>query len=192
MSYLKTFLSHSFSKLVPKTYICGGSARLLSDVSFVHRETDVDSKNFEFNADNKKRAEAIVSIYPEGFRSAAVIPLLDLAQRQYGWLPLKAMNYVADYLQMPRMRVYEVSTFYTMFNRQPIGKYHVQVCTTTPCMLRGAQEVYEYTKELLKDEKDFTVIEVECLGACVNAPMIQINDDYYEDLTNEDVKQIIA
>jgi len=102
------------------------------------------------------------------------------------------MNYVAEYLEMPAMRVYEVATFYTMFNRQPIGKYHVQVCTTTPCMLRGAQEVYEYTKDLLKDDKEFTVVEVECLGACVNAPMIQINDDYYEDLTNENVKQIIA
>ncbi|CAG2104809.1 unnamed protein product [Medioppia subpectinata] len=146
----------------------------------------------KFNAENKKRAEALVSIYPDGFKAAAVIPLLDLAQRQYGWLPLKAMNYVAEYLEMPAMRVYEVATFYTMFNRQPIGKYHVQVCTTTPCMLRGAQEVYEYTKDLLKDDKDFTVVEVECLGACVNAPMIQINDDYYEDLTNENVKQIIA
>ncbi|CAG2107450.1 unnamed protein product, partial [Medioppia subpectinata] len=188
------FISHSFNRLLPKTYLCGRSGvRALSEASFVHREADPDSKTpFEFNAENKKRAEALVSIYPSGFKAAAVIPLLDLAQRQYGWLPLKAMNYVAEYLEMPAMRVYEVATFYTMFNRQPIGKYHVQVCTTTPCMLRGAQEVYEYTKDLLKDDKDFTVVEVECLGACVNAPMIQINDDYYEDLTNENVKQIIA
>ena len=120
------------------------------------------------------------------------MPLLDLAQRQQGgWLPLSAMNHVADYLKVSKMRVYEVATFYTMFIRQPVGKYHLQVCTTTPCMLRGADEVYEKCKELCTDPKLFTVTEVECLGACVNAPMIQINDDYYEDLTLEDVERII-
>ncbi|KAG9508375.1 putative NADH dehydrogenase [ubiquinone] flavoprotein 2, mitochondrial, partial [Fragariocoptes setiger] len=102
------------------------------------------------------------------------------------------MNYVAEYLKMPRMRVYEVATFYTMFNRQPVGKYFVQVCTTTPCMLRGADEVYKTCKDLCKGDKDFTVIEVECLGACINAPMMQINDDYYEDLTLDDVKSIVS
>ncbi|CAL1268255.1 unnamed protein product [Larinioides sclopetarius] len=108
------------------------------------------------------------------------------------------MNYVADYLKMPRMRVYEVATFYTMFNREPTGKYHVQVCTTTPCMLRGAVEVVERCKknlgikvgEMTKDGM-FTLSEVECLGACVNAPMIQINDNYYEDLSLEDVDEIL-
>lgn len=121
------------------------------------------------------------------------------------------MNYVADYLKVPRMRVYEVATFYTMFNRQPIGmlhakdlidaqlmsflcsgKYHVQVCTTTPCMLRGAYDTYELCKELCDDPKLFTVTEVECLGCCINAPMIQVNDDYYEDLEEKDVREIIA
>lgn len=121
------------------------------------------------------------------------MPLLDLAQRQQGWLPLKAMNYVADYLKVPRMRIYEVATFYTMYIRKPIGKYHMQVCTTTPCMLRGAEEIHAEVKRLCEsDPKLFTVSEVECLGACVNAPMIQINDDYYEDLEIEDVRFIVS
>jgi NADH dehydrogenase (ubiquinone) flavoprotein 2 len=162
-----------------------------SDKLFVHRTKDPDVDKFEWNSDNKRRAEAIVGIYPEGHEAGAMIPLLDLAQRQQGWLPLKAMNFVADYLKVPRMRVYEVATFYTMFNRQPMGKYHMQVCTTTPCMLRGAEEVYEKVKELCTDPKLFTVSEVECLGACVNAPMIQVNDDYYEDLEVEDVEPIV-
>lgn len=119
------------------------------------------------------------------------MPLLDLAQRQCGgWLPLSAMNKVAQVLDMPPMKVYEVATFYTMYNRTPVGKFFVQMCTTTPCALRGA---YDVLRELEKESgtsvghssKDglFTLIEVECLGACVNAPMMQINDDYYEDLT---------
>ena len=151
-----------------------------------------DVEHFKFSEENLQRANQIVSRYPKGHQAAAVIPLLDLAQRQNdNWLPLKAMNYVAEFLNMPRMRVYEVATFYTMFNRAPVGKYFVQVCTTTPCQLRGAEEVYELCKELTSGNKDFKVIEVECLGACVNAPMMQINDDYYEDLKLEDVKDII-
>lgn len=157
------------------------------------RADDVpDVAEFKFTPENEKRAKEIVTRYPEGHQAAAVIPLLDLAQRQHdNWLPLKAMNYVAEFLKMPRMRVYEVATFYTMFNRAPVGKHFVQVCTTTPCQLRGAEEVFSLCKELTKGDKDFKVIEVECLGACVNAPMMQINDDYYEDLTLEDVKTII-
>lgn len=130
--------------------------------------------------------EAILSIYPEGHKRAAMIPLLDLAQRQHGWLPISAMHKVAEVLELPNMRVYEVATFYTMFMRKPTGKYHVQVCTTTPCWLRGSDEVLEVCKKKLginvgetsKDMK-FTISEVECLGACVNAPMVAINDDYY-------------
>lgn len=116
-----------------------------------------------------------------GHSNAALIPLLDLAQRQAGWLPISAMNYVAEYLNMPRIRVYEVATFYTMFNRDPMGKYHVQVCTTTPCMLRGAEDVQHYIEKKLgikngETTKDglFTLSVVECLGACVNAPMLQV------------------
>lgn len=157
------------------------------------RADDVpDVVDFKFTPENEKRAKEIVTRYPKGHQAAAVIPLLDLAQRQHdNWLPLKAMNYVAEFLKMPRMRVYEVATFYTMFNRAPVGKHFVQVCTTTPCQLRGAEEVFSSCKELTKGDKDFKVIEVECLGACVNAPMMQINDDYYEDLTLDDVKRII-
>ncbi|KAH7641710.1 nadh dehydrogenase [Dermatophagoides farinae] len=166
--------------------------RSLSDALFVHRDMDVDAESFEFTDVNKKRAEAILKNYPIEYRCAAAIPLLDLAQRQYGWLPLKAMNYVADYIGMPRMRVYEVATFYTMFNRTPVGKYHVQVCTTTPCMLRGSEEILEACKEFCKGDPNFTVNEVECAGACVNAPVLSVNDDYYEDLTREDVKHIIG
>lgn len=128
-----------------------------------------------------------------------MIPLLDLAQRQHGWLPIAAMHKVADILELPNMRVYEVATFYTMFMRKPTGKYHLQVCTTTPCWLRGSDEVLDVCKKKLgikvgettKDMK-FTLSEVECLGACVNAPMIQINDDYYEDLTAKDTDEILS
>lgn len=157
------------------------------------RAEDVpDTNDFKFTPENHKRAQEIISRYPPGHQAAAVIPLLDLAQRQHdNWLPLKAMNYVAEMLKMPRMRVYEVATFYTMFNRAPVGKHFVQVCTTTPCQLRGSDEVYELCKELTKGDSDFKVVEVECLGACVNAPMMQINDDYYEDLTLDNVKDII-
>lgn len=127
-----------------------------------------------------------MSIYPEGHKRAAMIPLLDLAQRQHGWLPISAMHKIADILDLPNMRVYEVATFYTMFMRKPTGKYHIQVCTTTPCWLRGSDEVLDACKKKLginvgettKDMK-FTISEVECLGACVNAPMFAVNDDYY-------------
>lgn len=157
------------------------------------RADDVpDVDKFTFTPENERRAKDIVKIYPEGHQAAAVIPLLDIAQRQNNnWLPLKAMDYVANFLKMPKMRVYEVATFYTMFNRAPVGKHFVQVCTTTPCQLRGSDEVFSLCKELTKGNSDFKVVEVECLGACVNAPMMQINDDYFEDLTLDNVKQII-
>ncbi|TMW48354.1 hypothetical protein DOY81_006580 [Sarcophaga bullata] len=172
-----------------------------SDNLFVHRDTPEDNPDipFEFTPENKKRVEAILSIYPEGHKRGAMIPLLDLAQRQYGWLPISAMHKVAEILGLPNMRVYEVATFYTMFMRKPTGKYHIQVCTTTPCWLRGSDEILETCKKTLnigvgettKDMK-FTISEVECLGACVNAPMVAINDDYYEDLTAKDMQAILA
>ncbi|XP_049810912.1 probable NADH dehydrogenase [ubiquinone] flavoprotein 2, mitochondrial [Schistocerca nitens] len=176
------------------------SAASLSENLFVHRDSKENNPDipFEFNEANKKRAEAIMAIYPEGHKRAAVIPLLDLAQRQHGWLPISAMHHVAELLGMPRMRVYEVATFYTMFMRQPTGKFHVQVCTTTPCWLRGSDDIMNCIKRKLgvgpgETTKDgmFTVSEVECLGACVNAPMIQVNDDYYEDLTVKDTEEIL-
>ncbi|XP_023015151.2 NADH dehydrogenase ubiquinone [Leptinotarsa decemlineata] len=170
------------------------------DSLFVHRDTPEDNPDipFEFTPENKKRAEAILAIYPEGHKRGAMIPLLDLAQRQYGWLPISAMHKVAEILKLPKMRVYEVATFYTMFMRKPTGKYHVQVCTTTPCWLRGSDQILDAVKKNLNLEvgetsKDmmWTISEVECLGACVNAPMIQINDDYYEDLTEKDTDEIL-
>lgn len=133
-----------------------------------------------------------------GHKAAAVIPLLDLAQRQYGWVPLSVMNYVADFLEMPRMRVYEVATFYTMFHRKPVGKHVIQLCTTTPCMLCGAEEHMELLQKKLginvgetTEDGMFTLQSAECLGACVNAPMMQIGDDYYEDLSLKDTEEVI-
>ncbi|EYB82144.1 hypothetical protein Y032_0366g9 [Ancylostoma ceylanicum] len=167
----------------------------------VHRDSDVNNTKvkFAFNEENKKRLDAIIANYPEGHKAAALIPALDLAQRQHGWLPISAMHEVARILEVPRMRAYEVATFYTMFNRQPVGKYFLQVCATTPCMLRGAETITETIEKKLgihvgETTKDglFTLAEVECLGACVNAPMIQINDDYYEDLTVQDVEDILS
>ncbi|MBI4182641.1 MAG: NADH-quinone oxidoreductase subunit NuoE [Proteobacteria bacterium] len=145
---------------------------------------------FAFTTENLARAEALVRRYPEGRQASAVLPLLDLAQRQNGgWLPPAALDYVADFLAMPRIRVREVATFYTMFNLKPVGRHHVQVCTTTPCWLRGSDEVVGVCRRVLgiglgETTRDgrFTLSEVECLGACVNAPMMQINDDFYEDL----------
>jgi len=177
------------------------SAAVCSDVLQVHRdyaENNMDTP-FEWSAENLERAKAIMSIYPDGHKRAAVIPLLDLAQRQVGgWLPLTAMHAVATILEMPRMRVYEVATFYTMFMRNPVGKYHLQVCTTTPCWLRGSDDIMNTIKDKLgitvgETTKDglFTISEVECLGACVNAPMVQINDDFYEDLTVADTEEIL-
>lgn len=175
---------------------------VLSDQLFVHRDSAENNSDmtFEFTAENKKRADAIIANYPVGHEAAASIPLLDLAQRQHGWTSIAVMHYVADLLKMPKMRMYEVATFYTMFNREPVGKYHVQICTCTPCMLGGvgSDVILEALKkktginpgETSKD-KMFTLVEVECLGACVNAPMVQINDNYYEDLTVKDMEEII-
>uniref|UniRef100_A0A4W2BSI9 NADH dehydrogenase [ubiquinone] flavoprotein 2, mitochondrial n=1 Tax=Bos indicus x Bos taurus TaxID=30522 RepID=A0A4W2BSI9_BOBOX len=179
-----------------KTAVQNGAGGAL----FVHRDTPENNPEtpFDFTPENYKRIEAIVKNYPEGHKAAAVLPVLDLAQRQNGWLPISAMNKVAEILQVPPMRVYEVATFYTMYNRKPVGKYHIQVCTTTPCMLRNSDSILEAIQKKLgikvgetTPDKLFTLIEVECLGACVNAPMVQINDNYYEDLTPKDIEEII-
>jgi NADH-quinone oxidoreductase subunit E len=152
-------------------------------------------RGFKFNAESEAQAKQWVSKYPDERKQSAVMALLDIAQRQIGaetktqgWLPVPVIEYVADYLGMPYIRVYEVATFYTMYNLQPVGRYHVQLCGTTPCMLRGSDEVMRACKDrgLKKGATTadglFTLTEVECLGACVNAPMVQINDDNYEDL----------
>ena len=153
---------------------------------------------------NRKSAAEIVARYPEGRQMSASIPLLDLAQRQVGtetntqgWLPIPVMEFVAAELDMPFILILEVATFYTMFNLAPVGRFHVQVCGTTPCMLRGSDDLLDacYAKGLKKgrttDDGLFTLSEVECLGACANAPMVQINDDNYEDLTGESMTAIL-
>ncbi|KAJ4375146.1 NADH:ubiquinone oxidoreductase 24 [Neocucurbitaria cava] len=163
-----------------------------SDSLMVHRDTAENNPSipFKFTAQNEQLIEEIVSRYPSQYKKAAVMPLLDLGQRQHGFTSISVMNEVARILEMPPMRVYEVATFYTMYNRNPMGKFHVQICTTTPCMLRDSDAVMKACEDELgihhgqtTEDGIFTMTEVECLGACANAPMVQINDDYYEDLT---------
>jgi NADH-quinone oxidoreductase E subunit len=147
-------------------------------------------ESFAFTAENLAKAQAIIAKYPPGRQASAVLGLLDLAQRQHdNWLPRAAMDAVADMLTMARIRVYEVATFYTMFNLKPVGRYLLQICTTTPCWLRGSAEVVAACERKLgikmretTPDGLFTMTEVECLGGCVNAPIIQVNDDFYEDL----------
>jgi NADH-quinone oxidoreductase subunit E len=161
-------------------------------------------EGFRWTDENARKAEDIIARYPPGRQMSAVIPLLDMAQRQVGaetntqgWLPIPVMEFVGRELDMPYVRVLEVATFYTMFNLEPVGRFHVQVCGTTPCMLRGSDDVFEacYKRGLRKghttEDGLFTLSEVECLGACANAPMVQINDDNYEDLTEASITAIL-
>lgn len=155
--------------------------------------------SFAFTAANQAQAKKIVARYPKGRQASAILPLLDLAQRQVGgWLPRAAIEHVATLLDIPFIRAYEVATFYTMFNLKPVGKYLLQLCGTTPCWLRGSDALKEAIREECgigvggtSDDGLFTLVEVECLGACVNAPMVQINDDYYEDLDKDSMKAIL-
>jgi NADH-quinone oxidoreductase E subunit len=156
--------------------------------------------SFAFTSGNKEKAKEAISKYPEGRQESAVMPLLDLAQRQNdGWLPKAAMDYVADFLGMPPIRVYEVASFYTMYNLKPVGKHHVQVCTNISCLLRGSDEVLSACCKTLgvkpgetTEDGVFSLSEVECLGACVNAPMAQIGDDYYEDLNEGHMESLLS
>ncbi|KAK4226506.1 NADH-ubiquinone oxidoreductase 24 kDa subunit, mitochondrial [Podospora fimiseda] len=179
------------------------SARKQSDVLMVHRNTSDNNPNipFKFTEENEKIITEVLKRYPPQYKKAAVMPLLDLGQRQHGFTSISVMNEVARILEMPPQRVYEVASFYTMYNRTPVGKFHVQACTTTPCQLGGcgSDVIVQAIKEHLgikqgETTKDglFTFIEVECLGACVNAPMVQINDEYYEDLTPETIKSLLT
>ena len=160
--------------------------------------------NFAFNDAYEARAKKAIARYPEGRSKSAVMPLLDLAQRQVGeetdtqgWLPLPVIEYVASYLDMPVIRVLEVATFYFMYNLVPVGKYHVQVCGTTPCMLRGSDEIIAACKARgmkkghVSEDGLWTLTEVECMGNCATAPMVQINDDNYEDLTVERLDAVL-
>ena len=158
---------------------------------------DVQPKNFKFNDKNLKEIDIIFTKYPKKNKKSAVMPLLYLAQKQNdNWIPLAAIKHIASVLSMPYISVYEIATFYSMYNLAPVGKHFIQVCTTTPCLIRGADKIVKLCKEKISPkENDISKngncswVEVECLGACVSAPMIQVNDDYYEDL---DEKNTIA
>ena len=162
----------------------------------VHSE---QPKNFEFNVQFKSIAEEILKKYPKKNKKSAVMPFLYLAQKQNdNWIPLAAIKYISKYLSMPYISVYEVATFYSMFNLSPVGKYFVQVCTTTPCLIRGADKIVKVCKQKISEKEnqiskngECSWTEVECLGACVNAPMMQINNDYYEDLDEKSTSKII-
>ena len=156
-------------------------------------------ETFEFNEKSMQDANKIVSNYPNGKQQSAVMALLYIAQRQNdNWIPLIAMKYIAKFLDMPYIKVYEVATFYSMYNLSPVGKYFFQVCTTTPCMLRGAYDLVKVCKKKISEKENelsadgkISWMEVECLGACVNAPMMQVNQDYYEDLNDKKLEEII-
>ena len=159
---------------------------------------EVQPKEFSFTAENLAWAKKQLEKYPDGRQASAVIPLLWKAQEQAGgWVPEAAIRYVADFLNMAHIRVMEIVTFYTMFNLAPVGRYHVQLCGTTPCMLRGAEDLKTVCKKKIGEQFEVTAdgalswVEVECLGACVNAPMAQINYDFYEDLTPESLARIL-
>ena len=165
-------------------------------VKKVHGE---QPKEFKFSSENLKKVEDILKRYPDKNKKSAVMPLLYLAQRQNeNWIPLAAMKYIANFLAMPYISVYEVATFYSMYNLAPVGKNFIQVCTTTPCLIRGADKIVKLCKEKISpnenevsEKSNSSWMEVECLGACVSAPMIQINDDYYEDLDEKSTNEIL-
>ncbi len=162
--------------------------------------------SFAFDDESEARITKVMAKYPAGKQASAVLPLLDLAQRQMGrvtgsaWVPKVAMDEIARRLDMPPIRVYEVATFYLMFNMQPVGTYHLQVCTTTPCWLRGSDQVVEACRKAtgIKGWKEtsadglFTMTEVECVGACVNAPILQVNDDFFEDMDAASTEALLA
>ena len=165
----------------------------------VKKVHDDQPKEFKFSNENIKKVEEILKKYPVKNKKSAVMPLLYLAQKQNeNWIPLAAMKYIANFLAMPYISVYEIATFYSMYNLAPVGKNFIQVCTTTPCLLRGADKIVKLCKEKISPNENevskknnSSWMEVECLGACVSAPMIQINDDYYEDLDEKSTTEIL-
>jgi NADH-quinone oxidoreductase subunit E len=165
-----------------------------------------EPESFSFDAESESLITPVLAKYPAGKQASAVLPLLDLAQRQMGrttgsaWVPRVAMDVIAARLGMPPIRVYEVATFYLMFNTSPVGKFHLQVCTTTPCWLRGSDEVVHACRKVTgiagwketSADGMFTMTEVECLGACVNAPILQVNDDFYEDMDGASTERLLT
>ena len=160
---------------------------------------DKQPDSFDFSESNKKLINDILKKYPQDRKKSAVMPLLYLAQKQNkNWIPLAAMKNIAKFLNIPYIKVYEVATFYSMYNLTPVGKYFIQVCTTSPCLIRGADKLVKVCKEKISPKEneiskngDCSWVEVECLGACVSAPMMQINEDYYEDLDEKNTKDIL-
>ena len=165
----------------------------------LRRPSKEQPENFDFNPTSLEAAKSIVAKYPKEKQQSAVMALLYIAQKQNSnWIPLAAMKCIGKFLDMPYIKVYEVATFYTMYNLAPVGKHFIQVCTTTPCMIRGAYKLVEACKEKISEnenelskDQSCSWMEVECLGACVNAPMLQINDEYYEDLDKEKTLKIL-
>ena len=162
-------------------------------------EEKIQPKDFSFDRDNMLLAKKILKIYPKNFKESSIMPLLSIAQNQNnGWLPKKAIEYVSEFLEIPEIKVLEIATFYSMYNLSPVGKFHIEVCTTSPCMLRGSDEILSFCKKKLaiqeggisKDQM-FSLSRVECLGACVNAPIIKINKNYYEDLDLNSTDKLI-
>ena len=160
---------------------------------------DFQPKDFTFNAVNLSKAKEILKIYPKNYKESSIMPLLSIAQYQNdGWLPKKAIEYVSKFLNVPEIKVLEIATFYSMYNLSPVGKNHIEVCTTSPCMLRGSDEILLKLKKLtgvsigdISKDCVFSLNKVECLGACVNAPVVKINENYYEDLNLQSVEELI-
>ena len=154
---------------------------------------------FNFNRENLEKAKKIIKMYPSNFKESSIMPLLSIAQSQnHGWLPKKAIEYVSDFIEVPEIKVLEIATFYSMYNLSPVGKFHIEVCTTTPCMLRGSDSMLNLCKKKLGLKVDeitedglFSLGRVECLGACVNAPVVKINENYYEDLDSESLSKLL-
>ena len=160
---------------------------------------DLQPDNFSFSNENLLKAKDIVKMYPKNYRESSIMPLLSMAQSQNdGWLPKKAIEYVSKFLNVPEMKVLEIATFYSMYNLSPVGKHHIEICTTSPCMLRGSDNLLEKLKNWIgintgeiTDDNKFSLNRVECLGACVNAPVVKINENYYEDLDLQSFEELI-
>lgn len=160
---------------------------------------DAQPDNFTFSNENLLKAKDIVKMYPKNYKESSIMPLLSMAQSQnHGWLPKKAIEYVSKFLNVPEMKVLEIATFYSMYNLSPVGKHHIEICTTSPCMLRGSDNLLDKLKNWIgintgeiTDDNKFSLNRVECLGACVNAPVVKINENYYEDLDLQSFEELI-
>ena len=154
---------------------------------------------FNFSSENLTKAKKIIKMYPSNFKESSIMPLLSIAQEQnHGWLPKKAIEYVSNFIEVPEIKVLEIATFYSMYNLSPVGKFHIEVCTTTPCMLRGSDHMLDLCKKKfgleigeITEDGLFSLGRVECLGACVNAPVVKINENYYEDLDSESLDNLL-